>query len=479
MSIRTFPVDLKSLPRRDYTLSAPAPRGLPTEEEFQAAMERLETENIAAAGKRQAPLGEPVVPKDASFDPEAFVMGYDPNDPVSLPFINEMARIGQVEGFHVVARCAPGSTVPVDPEVAGNVTALPSQGVQDVWTEDHGEYTLSGGAIVPPMLARGSELYTMQANARMERLYSAADAAEVKPNLTQYNLDEVLGPYPRANFPYHGAVHSTETNGGMVGAALAMGIPKYRMAVSYVEGGNFLPGTREDGTPFALVGKDSVAVTRGLMEQDGKRPTDAQALKTIGRDYGLKPSQIFAVEQPADFHLDMGMALATPGHALLNDSMAVLELQKGWVKDEGELGILEDQAKFRAEFESMAEKDLLAAGLEVHRLPAVFPPTSGNPEMNFVNLRQGVNEEGQKFAILLGGMPEREEAVAGELQKLGYEHVHFLSRDLTPQTLELWGGLKCRTKGYPEAPPIGGTGGGVPSSPKGSDRTCDTTKSSS
>ncbi len=451
MSIRSFPVDLKSLPRRDYTLSAPVPSSLPTEDEFQAAMERLLTENVEAAGQRQAPLGEPVVPKDASFDPEAFVMGYDPNDPVSLNFIHEMARIGQAEGFHVVARCAPGSSLELDPEVAGNVTVLPSRGVQDVWTEDHGEYTLSGGAIVPPALQQGSELYTMQALGRLERLYSKAEAAEVKPQLTQYNLDEVLGPFPKANFPYHGAVHSTETNGGMVGAALAMGIPKYRMAISYVEGGNFLPGTRPDGTPFALVGKDSVAVTRGLMELDaGKRPTDARALKTIGRDYGLKPDQIFAVEQPADFHLDMGMALATPGHALLNDSLAVLELQKQWVKDEGELGILEDQAKFRAEFEALAEKDLLAAGLEVHRLPAVFPPTSGNPEMNFVNLRQGVNEEGQKFAILLGGLPEREEAVAKELEGLGYEHVHFLSRDLTPQTLELWGGLKCRTKGYPE-----------------------------
>jgi len=452
--IRSFPADFASLPRRNSPLSGCAPRSLP-EREFQATLQRLEEENVRAAGLAQAPFGEPVVPKDASLDPEAFVMGYDPNDPASLPFLNEMARVGQVEGFRVVARCSPGSegdlAQQLAPDVAGNVTALPSWGTQDVWTEDHGEYTLSGGVIVPPLLQKGCEVYTPQALGRLERLYSQKEADEVKPQLTQFNLDEVLGPYPKANFPYQGAVHSTETNAGMIGAALAAGIPKYRMAVSYVEGGNFLPGTRPDGTPYALVGKDSVAITRSLMELDaGQRPSDDKVMETIARDYGLRPDQLFAVEQPADFHLDMGMTLATPGHALLNDSMAVLELQKQWVKDPGELAILEDDARFRAEFEAMSERDLKAAGLKVHRLPAVFPKTSGNPEMNFVNMRQGVNEEGQKFAVLLGGTPDREEAVAAQLQGLGYEHVHFLPSELTPQTLELWGGLKCRTKGIAE-----------------------------
>lgn len=460
VSIRSFPVDFASLPRRDSPLSGCTPRSLP-QSEFDATLTRLEEENVQAASAPQVPLGEPVVPKDASLDPEAFVMGYDPNDPASLPFINHMARVGQVEGFHVVARCQPGQEdsfkQQVDPEVAGNVTALPSWGVQDVWTEDHGEYTLSGGVIVPPLLQKGCEVYTPQALGRLERLYSQREADAVKPQLTQYNLDEVLGPYPKANFPYQGAVHSTETNGGMIGAALASGIPKYRMAVSYVEGGNLLPGTRPDGTPFALVGQDSVAITRSLMEVDaGQRPSDGKVLETIARDYGLQPNQLFAVEQPADFHLDMGMTLATPGHALLNDSLAVLELQKQWVKDPDELATLEQDARFRAEFEALSARDLQAAGLEVHRLAAVFPKSSGNPEMNFVNLRQGLNEEGQKFAVLLGGTPDREKAVAGELQKLGYEHVHFLPSELTPQTLELWGGLKCRTKGVAEGSPLPG-----------------------
>lgn len=450
-------IDFDKLQRQDRTVEGLSVQPV-TEDRFQAELQRLIDENVKAAQEGQAELEGHVVPKDASVNPEAFVMAYDQNDEASFGYIAGMAAVGQVEGFRVLARCEPTLADDLQkllsqdaPEVAGNVTVLPSFGVQDVWTEDHGEYTTDGGAVLVPAMASGTELYTTLALGRLKRLYPEVDLAEIKEKLTQHNLDEHLEAYPMATFPYHGMVQQLRTNEGMLGGVLVAGVPKYRMAVSYVEGGNFLPGRKPDGTPFALVGKDSVAVTETILENDRKkRPDDRQILEVIANDYGLKAGEVIPVEQPGDFHIDMSMTLAAPGQVLLNDSMAVFEQQIKWVTDPEELQTLENTAKFMAEMEALSERDLKAAGLDVHRFAGVFPPSSGNPAMNFFNIRQGVNEEGERFAVLMGGTSELEDQVARTLLHeipTGYKRIHFLPSELTGKSLELFGGLKCRTKG--------------------------------
>ena len=385
--------------------------------------------------------------KDTDVNPSLMFMAHDPKDKASLAYIEQMALVGQVEDFRVVADAQPQdlskAQKKLDKEAAANTTWISNAGGHDSWTEDHGEFTANGGVIIPAILPEDTEIDSWVFGARAKRYSAMQDAGE---------------KHPGCNYAIQGLMNGRHAQEELVNAALSTGTQDITMAVSYVEGGNILNGHRADGTPYALVGRDSLAVTSKLLPG---QPGEAEAVKQVAADYGLKPEHIIPLEQPGDFHLDMAMALAGPGQVLLNDSRQVLALQKEWIsehykhtwlnRDEqpSELQEVEKKANRTAVFEDIVEKQLKAAGLEVFRVPGVFPKSVANIQMNFMNIRQGQNDRGQTFAVSLGGEEQAEKAFAHTLLEeipAGYDRIHFLDRSWTAETLHYNGGIKCRTK---------------------------------
>lgn len=469
---------------KDFSGLAKAPPTPPpnltevSEASFVAEVDRLDEANFQMLKSLRSPLlpkGDRVLPKDSSVNPSHMVMAYTPEDSLSLPFIAQMAQVGEVEGFGVLARCAPENLATVREALGSwpsshNVTLVPSRGLQDVWTEDHGEFTVQGNLVIPPRLDPASPFGVDAILGRLERLYPTLKTEEIAPSLNRYNLEQSLNEWPRANFSWQGAVGESETHLGMLGGAMALQVPASKMAITYVEGGNFLPGTAADATPKAFIGRDSIAISQRALERDlGRKPSEKQVLARLAKDYGLRDHQLHPVEQPADFHVDMAMTWTRPGQILLNDARAALKIQKTWLRRQRDAEIkrspqeadsiratysaevkrLEVQARHHADLEALSEQDLKAGGVEVHRLAGSFPESLANPPMNFLNLRQGTNEAGEAFAVMLGGTPEAEDYISRQLLETipsGYQRIHFLDRELTAPTLELWGGIKCRTK---------------------------------
>ncbi len=449
-----------------------------SEERFQSETNRLNDDNLELIKHPKQNLlerGDRVLPKDASVNPSHMVMGYVPADPVSLPFIAQMAQVGSVEGFQILARCAPEDSAKLRDQIkawpsASNITIVPSRGLQDVWTEDHGEFTTQGNLILPPLVDQQTPFGVDAFLGRLQRLMPQVNLAEVAPNVSSYNLTDAMSRYPRANFSYQGMVGQSGSQSGMLGSALALDVPQVQFSASYIEGGNFLPGTAKDGQPLAFIGRDSIAISQAVLARDlGKKPSEVEVVARIARDYGLKAGQVHPVEQPADFHVDMAMTWTKPGQVLLNDAEGVLKIQKQWLNRQRalevkqnpnqkqeitkrfalELKLLTEKAAHQADLENLSERDLKAAGVDVYRLAGSFPHSSANEQMNFMNLRQGTNESGEKFAVMLGGSPLAEEMITRQLLDeipTGYDRIHFLDPKLTVPTLELWGGIKCRTK---------------------------------
>jgi hypothetical protein len=466
-TIRTYtreqpaqPVDLASLASEPEGFSAPKIQTLQDDQLAKTLRtmrkNRLKELNSNAHATRVAPA----VAKDPTLNPSAYYMAYDSIDNASLGFIAQMAEVGRHEDFHVVANCEDGedaaSLLQQLPEKAAqNVTTVVNPGCHDTWAEDHGEYTTAGEMIVPAPLPSKFDVDAAIDDGRMRRFYNDKDS---EPDSSKFPLIE---------FSRHGRVGERRTYEEAVAGALSTGAKNLKMAGSYVEGGNFMPGRKPDGTPFALVGQDSVAVTRQLLRHEGhKRADQRDAVRQIARDYGLQPNQVIAVEQPGEFHIDMAMALVGPGKVILNDARAVADLQQQWITqhydnkwfrwgESKQLRKTEEQAERLAVYEDMVENDLRKAGLEVYRIPGVFPATSANSEMNFFNLRQGRNEKGEEFAIAMGGDERAEQMFAATMLggiPTGYQRVHFLDRELTPLTLDLSGGIKCRSKGREDIP---------------------------
>lgn len=428
-------VDFTALPAQDQASLSVQP----------VSPERLRATVEASRGQREQSVARPVA-RDLSVNPEAMLMGYDPSDKVSLDYIAQVAVVGRVEGFHVLATATPQDLKKAQrklpAEAAGNTSWAVSAGGHDSWVEDHGEFTERGEVVIPAMLpANSDDIEDWVCRGRRDRYNALAQQGQ---------------PRPRQDYTLSGLVNRRQAQEEMVSAGLGTGAPTVKMAVSYVEGGNMLPGRKADGTPYALVGKDSLSVTQWLTKSDYP-----SAVNQVARDYGYQPQEVVGVEQPGDFHIDMAMALAGPGQVLLNDARQVLELQKGWItehyarswfhKDElpGELEKAQKHAERQAVYEDIIAKELTEAGLQVFRVAGCFPATAANEEMNFLNLRQGLNEQGQTFAISLGGEERAEKAFAETLLgkfPCGYQRIHFLDRKLTADSLQWNGGIKCRTK---------------------------------
>ncbi len=441
------------------------------------------------AGKTKA--AALVTPEDGSTKVKAMHMAVLGADQTGLGYQLEVARIGKAEGFNVVLR------VPAElekelaetfkKEKLDNVTLVPIKNSEelDFWSEDQGELHADGSVSVPRSLTGSGtfdseELLRAVTKGRMERLHPRTEV----DLSTSAKLTQVREKYRDVSFSSVGAVG--ERGGQRAIAALAVGGKKpLRVSNGYLEGGNALVGRRKDGTGFAVLGADSVAVTQAALSKELGRPVSAEETRTLlAQDYGVDPTHLVVVEQPGDFHIDMHVSLLPNGKAVVNDPMAVFELQKQWLTDDlerskpkpppagaskaaltryaeakddydfrkklvpDELSRLEKAAKTEAAAIARTVKDLEQGGLEVHRLPGVFPPAQGLSRMNFMNAEQGLNAKGERFMLVLGGDPRAEKLVAGELARFSDDavRVHFLDRTLTETTLNAMGGISCRVK---------------------------------
>ncbi len=88
----------------------------------------------------------------------------------------------------------------------------------------------------------------------------------------------------------------------------------------------------------------------------------------------------------------------------------------------------------------------------MHRVAGSFLDVAAEEPLdsvNFFNGRHGTNKDGERYTILMGASPKQEAYFAKlllEELKAPIDRLYFTDPEVTPKTLELSGGLKCRTK---------------------------------
>lgn len=440
-------IKIPSYPSQQYTVSS---RQVDDAVDQTGAQRKRQMENLG-----QLVQGDRVVPKDATLNPGNVTMFLRSSNDVSTRYAQQLSQIGEIEGFHVVAgHSGSASSLRNSLQDYKNISLMEVP-KGEVWVEDYSEPTLAGGQVVPA-------------------IFSDSGGGLIREAIRRGREDRYRGTGLDGAYAYHGAVNQ----GKFQETALARGIAAQgplRQAISYMEGGNIFTGTRANGEGYVLVGKDSMAVTQALLEkQSGRSWTEAEVKKVIAADMGLNIDGVVPVEQPGAFHLDMRMTSISPGEILLNDSRAAAEQQIRWMKEaverqvsEGTLSQGEANSKLRtidnlakgirkqaekmAPYEELAAQDLRKGGFVVHRLAGCFvnPQNPAQDTANYFNARHGTNESGERFSVLMGGQAHEEAYVAQQIFGLtggDLSRIHFLDPKVTQQTLDLMGGLKCRTK---------------------------------
>jgi len=425
-----------------------------------------------------------VVPKDASLRPSSYTMG-SYGDDVSLGFIQGMARVGQVEDFKIEVLTRAPKTIAKKLK-GSNISIIPTKVPSSTWTEDYSERTVTGATLVPVKI--NSDLVDEAVFPQRVRRFYGAD--QVPPKRFQNKLPrQMRWRFPRAHFSVHGAVSSSNLQRMPISRAVSLN-QMVRETASHIEGGNMLCGTLPNGQGYALIGQDSVAVTRAKLSQDlGKRVGQGEALDWIAKDLGLERENVHAIEQPGEFHVDMRILCAAPGQVIVNDAREAYRIQSGWMREayqkakprplpadaspakrkrhreltrtwrqrgvrlKKQLQAMRGEAQKRARFEARTLADLMKTGLSIHRMPAVFvdPRDPRRDIANFVNGRGGTNLKGERFYIGLGSRTPMEELAADYLMRkipTGFSKIYFLDSRLTQPTLDMSGGIKCRTKPF-------------------------------
>jgi hypothetical protein len=407
-------------------------------------------------------------------------------------FAEYLARVGQLEGFSVVARLAPSNGWAEHLSHVPSLRTITVPGVEYVWTEDIAEIALDHRI---RMTARFGDRTLLRRSLLVDRIRRYGGNVTTAELEAIRELPEIPG-HPPGELPHELMRRFSDTlftiqgvverdHGQEVAAAIAAarGID-LEEAMTYLEGGNVLLGTLPNGKPYALVGRDSVAVSHALLERHaGHMVNEADVILAIARDLGVGATQVFLVEQPGVFHLDMAMTLLAPGTVVMNDAMEAFRLQAQWLREDherwrpprtvaqSEAVYIYDLALWReagealertianlwkyterfARAESRAIADLEGTGLRVLRVPGRFlHPTRpwDRDAMNFLNGEAGTNARGGTFFVTLGGDARAERLIADLLlgPDTGLDRVYFAPR--LPSRDSLWekGGVGCRVK---------------------------------
>jgi hypothetical protein len=248
-----------------------------------------------------------------------------------------------------------------------------------------------------------------------------------------------------------------------VALASAMHVP-VSMNLTYNEGGNSLIGEK-NSKPYVIIGKDSYAVSKFLMEQDLQREmTDDEIQMAFAIDYGVAKEDVYFVEQPGDFHLDMSMAIVGEKTVLLNDSAKAQEKFEeaqdawldGWKNESSYDAFVKDveaeraDAQVRKKLEDIAEKDLNEAGFNVVRVAGKFNYSSRSHAMNLFNMVTAQTPDKQNIAIMMGCINQDyqrqfQKIIESNCDKKPIKF-YFLPIGESLNSLYMRGGISCRTK---------------------------------
>jgi hypothetical protein len=377
-----------------------------------------------------------VATEDGSFDPDAYEMGYDPQDP-ARGLILDMAAVGEQEGFtlaiHTTAAGLPQLQKELDGMVASgritqayrdSITIVTGNGDSgNAWTQDNGE--IRGNVMMVP------------------------------PKLEE---DDIAGG--------EGEVSRGDHRQQKIQLAASLGLEVKEMK-TYLEGGNVLAGKRPDGQRFAIVGQDSVDTSRNLLERTlGRKVSEAEVKKAIAEDLGIDPKQVVFAAQPSSYHMDMAMTVMGGNEVMLNDPVAAAKTEAQWRREdhakleppkgspehaawekqgaEMEADIADQLSVAEAKSEGVAKTaaDLQKAGFTVKKVAGVFP----HYQMNFMNSVQLTNPKGERVAVMLGGDSRGQDLIKAQYAKYGVTQVHFTDPAYTAPTLSAYGGIRCRTK---------------------------------
>lgn len=211
---------------------------------------------------------------------------------------------------------------------------------------------------------------------------------------------------------------------------------------AYIEGGNMITGEDAQGETIVLIGKDAVAASTKLQEITGDR------LKSLlVQDFQLNnPEQIIFVEQPGQFHLDMGMLFLGHGTVVVNDSEenAKNAREIAQLVPSNAAETMANLLELQAKLEAIAVQDLEAAGLEVKR-----QNLANGVYYNFCNGEFVTGQNGESYYITNGAAALAESQFRELMVKTWQvvDEVIFAPRELTHKSLQEKGGLGCRIKG--------------------------------
>ncbi|NNM43838.1 MAG: hypothetical protein HKM07_05800 [Chlamydiae bacterium] len=242
------------------------------------------------------------------------------------------------------------------------------------------------------------------------------------------------------------------------------------MNLTYSEGGNMLIGEDQNG-PYAIIGMDSYAASKYLMEENLGRPLSDDEIKmAFAIDYGIPKDKIYFIEQPGDFHLDMSMSLAGGRKILLNDSVrAYHEFKnhpariealraKGIVSPEqirAQNNLDLKNAKRRKKFEDQVHTQLRRQGFEVERLAGKFYYESDSQAMNFFNTVTATTPQDQPIVIATACVDADYENKFKNLIRQHFDravpeqNITFLGPEESQACFEGSGGIFCRIKTIP------------------------------
>lgn len=213
---------------------------------------------------------------------------------------------------------------------------------------------------------------------------------------------------------------------------------------AYIEGGNMIAGEDSTGQSILLIGKDAIDATAHLYQL-----TRDQVREIIREDFGLATcDQIICVEQPGQFHLDLGLLFIGKGVVVLNDSRVALQDAIEMAETIPCLTTKATAAKLRLqhELEEDAARDLQAAGINVIREKLEESAT-----FNFFNGEFVTGKNGLNYYITNGGPPEQEQrfkALMVEEWQIVAD-VIFSPIAAAQKSLQELGGVGCRLKGIP------------------------------
>ena len=297
------------------------------------------------------------------------------------------------------------------------------------WAEDSVEYLNNGNTAVLTPLHDDLLEWAMK-EGRRQRWCDYVSAERLDAMLEDDHLWIPLGI----------RVNSSETGQERERVAQSLGLSVGHIR-AYIEGGNMITGEDRTGQTVLLVGKDAIDTTACFYQL-----THDEVCQIVAKDFSLDVIQVITVEQPGQFHLDMGLLFIGDGVVILNDSQVALEN----AKEMAELApcttteVMAEKMQLQCDLETVAAQDLETAGLTVIR-----KSLESSGMYNFFNGEFVTGGDRQTYYITNGGPPDQQDVFA-ELMVNEWQvvkQVFFSPSKAAYKSLQDKGGVGCRLKG--------------------------------